>query len=468
MEMVWMAKKVMIVGWDSAPPDHVFDKWLDDMPNLRALVRGGAYGPIRSTDPPITCPAWQAMATSKNPGHLGCYGFRNRYPGKYVDFYVANSQTIRVDTMYTLMSRKRKKLILLGVPQTYPPKPLNGLLVCSFLAPGTDSDYTYPSKLKDEIKEVVGEYIIDVRKFRTDDKDWLLGEIYKMTDTRFELAKHFLRTKEWDFFQMVEMGPDRIQHGFWKFYDTESAKYEPGNPYEDAIPKYYQHLDRQLGELVGMVDRNETAIIVVSDHGAKRMDGAICINDWLIREGYLKLKSSPEPGTTVNITKADVDWENTIAWAFGGYYGRLFMNVKGREEHGVIDPADYEKVRTELKQRIEAITDHNGKPLHNSALRPQDIYTGKYVDEAPDLILYFGDLYWRVSQDVGHDAVWSFETEIGPDDSTHAEEGMFVIAGAGLAGGRKLEGISLYDVAPTILKLMDVPIPDDMEGKPMV
>jgi predicted AlkP superfamily phosphohydrolase/phosphomutase len=463
-----MAKKVFIVGWDSAPPDHVFDKWLNDMPNLKALVEGGAYGPIQSTDPPITCPAWQAMATSKNPGHLGCYGFRNRYPGKYIDFYVANSKTIRVDTMYTIMARKRKKLVMLGIPQTYPPRPVNGVMVCDFLAPGIDTDYTYPPALKNEIADVVGEYIIDVRNFRTEDKDWLLGEIYKMTDRRFELAKHFLKTRAWDFFQMVEMGPDRIQHGFWKFYDPQHFKHELGNKYEHVIPEYYRHLDAQLGELVSMVNRDETAIIVVSDHGAKRMDGAICINDWLIKEGYLKLKSAPEPGTTLNITKADVDWANTIAWAFGGYYGRLFMNVKGREEQGLIDPADYEKVRAELKQKIQAVPDHNGKPMKNSALRPQDVYTGQYVAEAPDLILYFGDLFWRVSQDIGHDGVYSFETEIGPDDSTHAEQGMFVINGGGPTGGTKLDGISLYDVAPTVLKLMDVPVPGDMEGKAIV
>jgi predicted AlkP superfamily phosphohydrolase/phosphomutase len=307
-----------------------------------------------------------------------------------------------------------------------------------------------------------------VRKFRTDDKDWLLGEIHKMTDKRVELAKYFLQNKEWDFFQMVEMGPDRIQHGFWRYYDPESIKYEAGNPYEDAIPEYYQRLDRQLGEMVAMVDRDETVIMVVSDHGAKRMDGAFCINDWLIQEGYLKMKSMPEPGTTVNITKADVDWENTVAWAFGGYYSRLFINVKGREEQGVVDPKDYEEVRTELKGKIEALLDHTGRPMANSALRPQDIYTGKYVDEAPDLIIYFDNLYWRASQDVGHDSVYSFETEIGPDDSTHAEEGMFVMAGAGPSGGKKLKDISLYDVAPTVLKLMDVPVPEDMEGKPMI
>jgi len=455
-------KRVMVIGLDCADPELVFNRWRDELPNLSRLMDEGGYGDIQSSIPPITVPAWTCLTTSKNPGQLGFFGFRNRKEHSYHDMWIATGDAVKEPRVWDIASDAGKDCIILGVPQTFPPRPLRGLMVTSFLTPSIESQYTYPAELKHEIADVVGEYMLDVEGFRTEDKGGLLKQIYAMTEQRFALARHFVRTKPWDLFFMVEMGPDRIHHAFWKFCDPEHRKYEAGNPYEHAIRDYYKYVDREIGELLELLPRG-TTVIVVSDHGAKRMDGSVNINDWMIEAGFMRLSGGiPEP---CELRDAPVDWPNTKAWGSGGYYARVFMNVKGREEQGCIDPADYEKERDELADALRSIQDDTGRVMDTKVLKPQEVYTGPYVDDAPDLLVYFDDLYWRSSQTVGNGSIHSFETEIGPDDAMHAEKGMFILTGGGVRGGRRLTDVDILDGAPTILRSLGLPIPDDMEGK---
>lgn len=455
-------QRVMVLGLDCADPDLVFNKYRDELPNLRRLMEEGGYGEIQSSIPPITVPAWTCFSTSKNPGQLGFFGFRNRKDYSYHDMWIATGDAVREPRVWDIASAEGKDCIVLGVPQTYPPRPLRGLMVTSFLTPSIESQYTHPAELKHEIADTVGEYMLDVEGFRTEDKDALLKQIYAMTEQRFALARHFARTKPWDLFFLVEMGPDRIQHGFWKYCDPEHRKYEPGNPYENAILDYYKYLDREIGELLGELPRG-TSVIVVSDHGAKRMDGSVNINDWMIEAGFMQLSGDiPEP---CELREAPVDWPNTKAWGSGGYYARVFMNVQGREQQGCINRADYEAERDTLADALRAIPDDTGRVMDTKVHKPQEVYTGPYVDEAPDLLVYFDDLYWRSSQTVGNGSIHSFETEIGPDDAMHAEQGMFIIAGGGIRGGQRLTDVDILDGAPTILRSLGLPIREDMEGK---
>ena len=145
---------------------------------------------------------------------------------------------------------------------------------------------------------------------------------------------------------MVEMGPDRLHHGFWRFCDPAHRLYEPGNPYENVMHDYYVALDRELGRLLGAVG-DRASVMVVSDHGAQAMEGAICINEWLRANGYLVLKE--EPTEPKPLTPAMIDWPRTRAWGEGGYYGRLFLNVAHREPQGFVPLADYREVRDEIR-----------------------------------------------------------------------------------------------------------------------
>ena len=411
--------------------------------------------------PPITIPAWTSMVTSKNPGRLGLYGIRNRQDYSYDKMIFANSLLVKEDTLWDILSRKGKKVTLIGVPQTYPPKPVNGHMITCFLTPDTNSNYTYPESLRDEIRSWVGEYLLDVDNFRTEEKDKLLDQIYEMTKKQFEVARHLLTEKEWDFFMMVVMGIDRIHHGFWKFHDPKHAKYEPGSKYENAIRDYYIYVDQKVGELLSRIDP-ETTVLVVSDHGAKAMVGGVCVNEWLMQKGYLHLKE--KPAGVIPFGKAKVDWKRTTAWGEGGYYSRIFLNVKGREPEGMIDPSDYERVREELRRGLEAITDDQGINIGTKVYKPEEVYS-EARRIPPDLIVYFGNLSWRSVGSIGLGSILTFENDTGPDDANHDTHGIFMMAGPEVRKAGRQEGMRILDVAPTVLNLMGIEVPGDMEGK---
>lgn len=459
-----MTQKVLVIGWDCAPPDWVFDKWINDLPTLKSLLKKGIYGNLTSTIPPITVPAWQSMLTSKDPGQLGVYGFRNRKTYSYDSQYFSNSADILEHTVWDILSKANKKSILVGVPQTYPPKPVNGCMVSCFLTPSTKSQYTYPNELKNEIEKNIGEYIPDVKHFRTEDHDFVLKQIYEATKIRFETLRYLLKNKEWDFAMIVEMGTDRIHHGFWKFLDPKHPKYKKGNKYESAILDYYKYLDGELAKTLDVA--GDAAVMIVSDHGAKAMLGGICINEWLIKEGLLVLKEYPKSFTPIE--KLEIDWAKTKVWGAGGYYARIFINVQGREPNGQIPQNEYKKFRAELKKKIENIKDESGNSLETIAYIPEEIY--KKVNRIPpDLIVIFDNLRWRSVGSIGINSVYTYENDTGPDDANHAQEGMYVLFDpkANLSGKRD-DNHHLMDIAPTILGLLGVDIPKDMEGKSMV
>lgn len=459
----WTGRKVFVIGLDCAPPEHLFEDWREELPNLNKLISKGVYGKLASCVPCITVPAWSVMMSSKDPGQLGIYGFRNRADHSYDNMMIATSSAVHEDRVWDILSRAGKRVNVVGVPGTYPPRPVNGNLVGCFLTPSIKSNYTHPAGLKEEIAKWVGDYDVDVPQFRTDDKDYLLKQIYDMTEKRFEVVKHMITEKPWDFFMFVEMGTDRINHGFWSYTDPRHWRFEEGNKYIDSIRDYYHYIDKGIGEMLELVP-DDTVIIVVSDHGAKRMDGGIAINEWLMNEGYLVLKQPPESGKIVPFEKVDVDWSKTRAWGSGGYYARVFMNVEGREPNGIIKESDYERERDELKRRIEAIPDPEGNPLSTRVYKPQDVYA-EIKNVPPDLIVYFGDLLWRGVGSFGHGGTYTRENDTGPDDANHARDGVFIMYDPEQdMGGRELSGLEIMDVAPTILDLMGIPVPRDMRG----
>jgi len=456
-------KKVLIIGLDCATPQLVFDKWAAQLPAIASLMNRGSYGLLRSCVPPITVPAWSCMMSGKSPGTLGCYGFRNRCDHSYEGMAFATSRAIKDDRVWDILSRADKKVILVGVPQTYPPTPVNGLMVTCFLTPDTSCQYTYPRELAAEIKARVGDYMLDVDDYRTENKEQILSQIYEMTEKRFSLFKHFLQTRPWDFAMMVEMGIDRMHHGFWKYMDPEHPKYEAGSKFESAIFDYYKFVDDQIAGLLTAVDES-TAVLIVSDHGARTMKGGFCINEWLMREGYLAI--AEKPAKPLPIGKVKMDWPNTMAWGEGGYYSRLFLNVKGREPQGSIEPGDYERVRTELIEKLEATCDENGRLIGTRVFRPQDIYA--HINGVPpDLIAYFGNLAWRSIGSIGLGVIYTFENDMGPDDANHAQDGIFIMHDPQQQTGSpvKRDGLNIADIAPTVLKLLGLAVPADMEGK---
>ena len=206
--------KVLVIGLDCAGPELVFDRFKDELPNLSAMMDNGIYGELESCHPPITIPAWAVMFTGKNLGKLGLYGFRHRKENSYTDFYIATSQFVREPAVWDIASKYGKKSCVVGVPPSYPPKPLNGYMISCFITPDTAKDYTYPSSLRYEVERLVGKYVFDV-EFRTEERKKLLRELYDMTEKRFKVLRHLMLEKPWDLFIFVEIGVGHLLRVAW-------------------------------------------------------------------------------------------------------------------------------------------------------------------------------------------------------------------------------------------------------------
>ena len=393
-----MSKRVLVIGLDCAAPQFVFDRWLPELPTIRSLTERGSFGVLRSCDPPITVPAWSVMTSSRSPGSLGFYGFRNRQAT--IRTTSSSSPTrgrCACHVCGTSSRRAERDVIVLGVPQTYPPSRVKGRdgLV---LPHSRHADEPLHVSAGAEGRDRAGRRALSGRRRelplrrqgpaarpdRGDDReavpprrasarDAALGPLlhgrdgYRPHPPRL-LALHRLRAPA------VRAGQSRTS--------TRCSSTTSGST-------------RRSRRLLRFADE-ETAVLVVSDHGAKRMDGGICVNEWLRREGYLVLREEPTEPT--RLTPDLIDWSRTDAWGEGGYYCRLFLNVEGREPEGVVSPDDYERVRTRSRRSSKALGDDQGRPIGTIAHQPEELYA-EARGIAPDLLVYFGGLYWR---SIGH------------------------------------------------------------------
>jgi predicted AlkP superfamily phosphohydrolase/phosphomutase len=454
--------RALVIGLDCAEPSLVFDRWRGQLPVLGGLMERGIWGPLESVVPPITVPAWSCMLSGRDPGELGIYGFRNRRDYSYDGLTTANGDAVRVPRVWDVLSAAGKQVGVVGVPGTYPPKPVNGHLITCFMTPSTGEQFTWPPAFRDDVlRWAGGDYLLDVREFRTDNKPWLLEQVYTMTDRRFSVAEHMLREQDADCFMLVEMGTDRMHHGFWRYQAPDHPRYEPGNRYERVILDYYRYLDERIGRLLQLVP-DDTAVLVVSDHGAKTMHGGIRVNDWLRKEGYLRLSEATPPNT--RLAEATIDWSRTMAWGEGGYYARIFCNVAGREPQGVVPPEEHEALQRELKAKLEAISDEDGNPIGTRVFLPREVYR-EVTGIPPDLIVYFGDLAWRSIGTVGSDAIHTRENDTGPDDANHAPHGICIYANPALPPAGRRAGLQLFDIGRTLLSLFDCAPPPGMRGR---
>jgi predicted AlkP superfamily phosphohydrolase/phosphomutase len=452
--------KILVIGLDCAAPELLFGD--ERLTNLRRLMDRGCYGRLESVIPPITIPAWQCMVTSQDPGSLGVYGFRNRADHSYSRLEIVNSRSFKAMTMWDHLALQGKKSVIIGVPPSFPPRRINGICVGCFMTPSVDDEYTHPPEVKDEIRALVGEYMVDVKGFRTDDKEWLRDRIFEMSRQQFTVVRHYLQHAEWEYFHFVNIALDRIHHGFWKYMDPEHPDYEAGNPYESVIPDFYRHLDEEIGRVLELLDE-DTAVLVVSDHGAQALKGGFCVNEWLVEQGLLVLENYPAEVTPFG--KLNVDWSRTKVWSEGGYYARVFLNVKGREPEGLIEPEDYERFRAEMKLKFEATTDADGVPIGTLVFYPEEIYK-QVRNVAPDLVVHFGGLDWRSIGGVGYQGrIHLRENDSGPDDCNHAQFGAFVIAAPNVPELGELTGAKLLDIAPTLMEVAGYEIPDDFQGR---
>lgn len=457
--------RVLVIGLDALSPDLV-ERWRADLPNLQHLMQTGIYGPLQSITQPITPAAWTAMISGRDPGHFGFTDFTYRVGNSYTDFRLVHSRVIRVPTLYSLLSEAKRRVLAVGVPISYPPIEIpGGVSVSCFMAPSLNKPIVYPADLQAQLlAQTTSPYILDAslpEQTSEVNRDDLLWRIREMDRQRFDITRHLLDTPDWDLLFMVAMGTDRVGHYFMRYLDPAHGRYDDDPRYRDAIHDHYCYCDRRLGELMQAAGP-ETVTMVVSDHGIQRLNGKFNLNDWLIANGYLHLDQPVDAPTP--LSKAPVDWSRTRAWA-RGWGGQIYLNVQGREPYGCVAPQEVDGLLAELEASLQQVTTADGQPLPVTTIRRRNIYSGAQAERCPDLFVQFDELRYLTSDQIGHARLITPIAELGADDGSHANAGFLAMAGPNIPALGRFAALNILDVAPTVLDLLSVPIPPDLDGR---
>jgi predicted AlkP superfamily phosphohydrolase/phosphomutase len=427
--------KTLVIGLAGATPELLLED--ERLVNLRRLMEAGSYGRLKSVIPPASVPSWICLASGLDPGSLGIYGTRCRIDRSYPGSARIDDRPIEGVAIWDQVAREGGKAVLVGVP------PANRLPLSREFSP---TKVTSSSRASDTSRTPLRDEIVDT------------------TRKHFAEVRQLLQQVEWNYFQFVETGLDRLQRAFWSDHDPGHALHDPASPYRQVIADYYRLLDDEIGKLLELLS-DETMVLVASTYGTQRCDGGFCINEWLMREGLLTLDRIPRAITPLD--RLDIDWSKTRAWSEGGDCASLFFNVRGREPAGTVDPSEYGSLRADVKARLEAATDAQGRPLGTLVFEPEQIY--KSVQKAaPDLIVQFGGMSRRAIDSVGHDALHLEPREIEDAGCNAAPRGAFVLAVPGVPGLGPVEGASVLDFAPTLLQLGGLERSPDLQGRSLL
>ncbi len=456
--------KIIVLGLDGFSPELV-EKWSSELPNLSKIQQDGVWGDIRSTVPPTAAQAWTSVRSGRNPGAFGFWDSTYRDDFTYGEPKQADSEAAdRVDLLQKLLPKMGQRVAIINVPASWPPKKIPAGFCVTGPDTQDDKNYTYPETLADEVKSLVGEYIFRVNEgglvCLQMEKDKVLKRIYDMDSQRFTLLKHFIQ-KRCDHILAVLVGPERMAHNFYHYTDETHKRHDPDPKYKDALLAYYKWIGKNVGEVRESLP-SDSVFIVMSAYGSQKLDGSINLNEWLIQEGYLVLSEYP---TELSLPgELNVDWSKTKAWSTGST-GQLYLNVKGRETQGVVEADGSDKLLDELAEKLQAIPDENGQKLSTQIFKRDDIQFGPYVKYGPDMFIYFDECRFTTSDLVGYGKgkVYSADTPKGPDYAAHSPYGYFCMAGSRIPAKGKISGISLLNIAPTVLDVIGLPIPREME-----
>lgn len=488
---------IYVLGLDGAEPELV-EKYIEKgvMPNLEEMRTSGSYGEMRTIFPPITPAAWTSFMTGKNPGKHGIYDFSVREGEK---FKLVTSSDVNSETVYDLMNRHGKKVGSLGIPLTYPPREVDGYMISGLPIDRIDRGKVYPSELWDEIEDEGG-LTIHASTFTGENQEEYIQAHHDQIDQMEHIYFHLMEEYDLDLNLVLFPNTDTMGHWMWKYIDEDHPDHVEG--YEDCMENVYSRLDEVLGRLRERM-REDDYLIVMSDHGFGPVHKNIYLNNLFAEEGLLKFKKRPSTyfrrglmnaGITPDrgyrmvarlgleeyvvqseqkdeggllgklaslpvLSEDDIDWDRTKAFVRGNF-GQIFLNpdLEGEERDRVIE---------EVKDVVYSLEDpETGEQVVEDVKRKENVYHGPRTDRAPDLLFFTKDLKymsWRHFE-------FGSRKKIKPHPSRtghHKMDGIFCIEGPGVEKGETLEGLEITDVVPTILHLMDLPVPEDMDGEPV-
>jgi predicted AlkP superfamily phosphohydrolase/phosphomutase len=516
-------RRVFIIGWDGATFDLI-RPWVAEgkLPTIAKLMEGGSHGLLRSTLPPMTFPAWTSFMTGKNPGKHGIYDFTRRLQGKYQLEFVNGGQR-REKTFWRILSEAGRKVVAISIPCTSPPDRVNGIMISGFDAPGSnyvDPRGMHPPELYQELEQKAGHHhpisCSITKEINEDRPDLALQLTLETIRQKGITAKYLAKNKDWDCFMMLFGESDRTGHYFWKYCDPQSPLFvDHATGVRQALFEVYQELDRQAADLLALLPA-DTTVLMMSDHGFGGVSNCMLYpNCWLREQGFLQFKGKKTrrftraleglklrivariptrlkralmgrfnrygPGRFESYVRYGmIDWTVTQAYFDENpYYPFLWINLQGRQPKGTVAPDQYEQVRDRL---IRALEDwrhpETGAKVVEKAYRREEVYSGASMEDAPDIVVKWGlhknynyafklsskstHLHWMEVVDPNQPEHLPYFTG---KSGHHRDDGIFVAQGESIRSGYEVQGSRIIDLAPTILHMLGVAVPQDMDGR---
>jgi len=382
-----------------------------EIPFLYSLRTKDKLKAWRSCDPPITIPAWSVMTTGCDPGELGVYGFQRRLSRQNYSMGFNTSETVLQKRMWEFFPDGSLSFVW-GVPQTAPHQAKKGHIEGGCILNSVhEPHFVVPGEYYSELSKLLGEpRLFDISGYRGSDLLGMVKHMHLMLDAKDRLMRWAL-PRGFDFLMMVLIETDRLHHAFWHHTFSTHPRFVHNSEYLNVLPDFYRKLDLMLRDWFDLAYQYNYSPILVSDHGVRPLQGIFCLNEWLISKGYLTLKDANYKGL---LEPEHIDFTKTLVYAQGGYCGRLWLNLKGRESLGILE--DSSGFLTRLKQELMLELQKRDINLH--WLEPQQIYR-RVSGIAPDVLLYFGDLDYRASSGVYLGELVYGDNDTGPDGVNH-------------------------------------------------
>jgi len=501
--------KIAIIGYDGATWD-IIDPLIKEgkLPNLKKIMDEGVKGNLISPVDSNSFAAWAEFATGVNIDKHSIFCSQKREPGSY-GFSLVNSGDIKAKTLWRTISDQDGKVVIVNVPMTYPPEEVKGFLVSGIIAP-EKSIFTYPEYLTEELlkQEYSVEEVLFANKTYNNNTQ-LLKAVIECEEKRLETALKLMEKIDWELFVVVFTGLDRIQHFFWHSMDRDHPLHDPTAPEEvrQAIPDFYQLLDKFMGRILKKVPPN-TNIMVISDHGFETYLKIFSLNRWLNKEGYLRwnretgyrlkklilslmdrfrlkniikkiimARATEELRKTARDTSTleGIDWSKTQAYS--GDNGHISINLKGREPKGIVETGEeYQKLIREIQRKLKEETNlDTGEKLFGEVFIREKIFKGKNTNNIPDIILKSRikglvptarlDTKWGLLTSISEFIKGKKRFISAQHNGAFSREGIFVCCGTGIKKIEKKIALKMMDIFPTVLYLLDKVIPTNLDGK---
>jgi predicted AlkP superfamily phosphohydrolase/phosphomutase len=509
--------KTLIIGLDGATFDLI-KPWADEgqLPTLARLMQEGSYGILHSTIPPLSVPAWPSFFTGKNPGKHGMFRFIQRVDGEY-RWQIFSAANLRTPTLWDVLTAGRRRSGFFYVPGTYPARPLNGLMLSGF-APGIDSDCTYPIDLKNELVARFGrENVMEEWRLLTGRRGPLefLHAMLKAVDNQANVVAYCVERNELDVVAAVFTQSDATQHLFWRYMDESHPMYEDAESDEvkNGILLVFQRLDSAVGRLLDIAG-DDVTVLIMSDHGHGPFHKYFYLNSWLAEQGLLTYQeaqrkdASPSKALTkymylgiqrarkilpgrlrqalrkasqkgvlskvrsigLNPLTTLVDWNRTRAYSMGH---EIYLNLAGREPQGTVQPGEEaESLLQDISRRLTNLKDpETGAPVVQRIYRREELYYGPTAHKSADLVVFCHANYAIPDHFEKKNGLLFERPEIDKQGlaicALHNSqvEGILITHGPNVKTGQRIEEASIMDLAPTVLYLSGLPIPQDMDGK---